>query len=108
MILILENFFPFSTLKITMCSVKDQDLQFQDTILACWHTPDNNHGFHQSLCGAGGGGFMAVMTKKGNARAEIESLLAANGLNHCSVHEVQISHEGLTVTKGDRKIEIQM
>ena len=51
---------------------------------------------------------MAVMTKKGNARAEIESLLAANGLNHCSVHEVQISHEGLTVTKGDRKIEIQM
>ena len=51
---------------------------------------------------------MAVMTKKGNAREEIESVLAAAGLNHCTVHEVQISQEGLTVTKGDRKIEIQV
>ena len=51
--------------------------------------------------------FMAVIMKKGNAMAEIEFVVAAAGLNHCTVHEVQISCEGLTVVKGDRKIEIQ-
>ena len=52
--------------------------------------------------------FMAVIMKKGNARAEIKFVLAAAWLSHCTVHKVQISCEGLTVTKGDRKIEIQV
>ena len=49
---------------------------------------------------------MTVITKKGSAKAEVEGLLARNKLASCSVHEVQISREGLTVTKGDAPIEI--
>lgn len=65
------------------------------------------HCHGMSLCGAGGGGFMAVITKKRSAMSEVEGLLARNQLASCTVHEVQISHEGLTVTKGDVPIEIQ-
>ena len=61
---------------------------------------------YESLCGAGGGGFMTVITKKRSAKSEVEALLARNQLASCTVHEVQISHEGLTVTKGDVPIEI--
>ena len=60
----------------------------------------------QTLCGAGGGGFMAVITKKRGARSEVEDLLAKNRMEGCTVHEVQISREGLAVTKGDLPVKI--
>ena len=49
---------------------------------------------------------MTVITKKGSAKSEVEGLLAKNQLEGCTVHEVQISQEGLIVTRGDVPIEI--
>ena len=49
---------------------------------------------------------MAVITKKRGARSEVEDLLAKIRMEDCTVHEVQISREGLAVTKGDLPIKI--
>ena len=91
--------------------MRQYDFYLRQSHAGQWMTrserPYQNTFTFQSLCGAGGGGFMAVITKKRSAMSEVEGLLARNQLASCTVHEVQISHEGLTVTKGDVPIEIQ-
>jgi galactokinase/mevalonate kinase-like predicted kinase len=51
------------------------------------------------LCGAGGGGFMVVITREPNAVAVVNKVLAteltSGGM--MSVHAVQVCHEGMTL-----------
>ncbi|KAM4018042.1 L-fucose kinase isoform 2-T2 [Anomaloglossus baeobatrachus] len=56
------------------------------------------HVHGQSLAGAGGGGFLYILTKKPNQSGVLRSLLEKTpGLERCSVHCVQVETEPFTV-----------
>ena len=50
-----------------------------------------------SLAGAGGGGFMLLVTREANARAAVEAALVGEP---CTVHDVAIHEGGLQTTVG--------
>ncbi|XP_069757073.1 L-fucose kinase isoform X3 [Narcine bancroftii] len=53
----------------------------------------------QSLAGAGGGGFLYLLTKRPKQKVAIERILrASKGLGTFSVHEVEVDETGLTVS----------
>jgi fucokinase len=58
------------------------------------------HSFGMALAGAGGGGFMYVISKEPNARASMEAIVA--GLSQTptdvSFHDVKIDTEGLVLS----------
>jgi fucokinase len=51
--------------------------------------------YGQSLCGAGGGGFLVVVAKEGVTMADIAGAVAKH-TKKCSVHSVTIDNEGMT------------
>ncbi|KAM9301554.1 L-fucose kinase [Gastrophryne carolinensis] len=56
------------------------------------------HTHGQSLAGAGGGGFLYVLTKQAEQQAVIRSLLeSTQGLERCSVHAVQLDTRTFSV-----------
>ncbi|XP_044126407.1 L-fucose kinase [Bufo gargarizans] len=56
------------------------------------------HVHGQSLAGAGGGGFLYILTKEPNQRAILQSLLeGTQGLERCSIHTVQVETEAFAV-----------
>ncbi|XP_051884438.1 L-fucose kinase isoform X2 [Pristis pectinata] len=56
------------------------------------------HVHGQSLAGAGGGGFLYLLTRKPRQKEAIERILrASEGLGNFSVHEVEVDETGLTV-----------
>uniref|UniRef100_UPI00398EB101 L-fucose kinase isoform X2 n=1 Tax=Pristiophorus japonicus TaxID=55135 RepID=UPI00398EB101 len=56
------------------------------------------HVHGQSLAGAGGGGFLYLLTRKPRQKEEIERILrASEGLGNFNVHEVEVDVTGITV-----------
>ncbi|XP_072374710.1 L-fucose kinase isoform X2 [Scyliorhinus torazame] len=56
------------------------------------------HVHGQSLAGAGGGGFLYLLTKKPRQKEAIERILrASKGLGNFNVHEVEVDETGITV-----------
>ncbi|XP_038663039.1 L-fucose kinase isoform X2 [Scyliorhinus canicula] len=56
------------------------------------------HVHGQSLAGAGGGGFLYLLTKKPRQKEAIERILrASEGLGNFNVHEVEVDETGITV-----------
>ncbi|XP_075694364.1 LOW QUALITY PROTEIN: L-fucose kinase [Rhinoderma darwinii] len=56
------------------------------------------HVYGQSLAGAGGGGFLYILTKEPNQKDLLRSLLeGTQGLERCSVHTVQVETETFMV-----------
>ncbi|XP_075045508.1 LOW QUALITY PROTEIN: L-fucose kinase [Mixophyes fleayi] len=56
------------------------------------------HVYGQSLAGAGGGGFLYILTKEPEQRDVIQTLLEnTQGLERCSVHTVQVDTETFAV-----------
>ncbi|XP_072135383.1 L-fucose kinase isoform X1 [Mobula birostris] len=56
------------------------------------------HVYGQSLAGAGGGGFLYLLTRKPRQKEAIKRILTASeGLGNFSIHEVEIDETGLTV-----------
>ncbi|KAM3920648.1 L-fucose kinase [Leptodactylus fuscus] len=54
--------------------------------------------YGQSLAGAGGGGFLYILTKEPNQRDVLQSLLEkTQGLERCSIHTVQVETEAFKV-----------
>ncbi|XP_068115798.1 L-fucose kinase isoform X2 [Hyperolius riggenbachi] len=59
------------------------------------------HVYGQSLAGAGGGGFLYVLTKEAEQKGIIQSLLEnTQGLERCSVHSVQLDLQTFSVHQG--------
>uniref|UniRef100_A0A8C5R8R7 L-fucose kinase n=1 Tax=Leptobrachium leishanense TaxID=445787 RepID=A0A8C5R8R7_9ANUR len=57
----------------------------------------------QSLAGAGGGGFLYLLTKEPDQKEALQQLLEkTQGLGRCSVHSVQVSTQQFTVCRGER------
>ena len=50
-----------------------------------------------SLMGAGGGGFMLLVTRRPRAKAEVEALLARAGGAACEVYEAAVDVAGMEV-----------
>ncbi|XP_023369840.1 L-fucose kinase isoform X2 [Otolemur garnettii] len=56
------------------------------------------HVYGQSLAGAGGGGFLYVLTKEPRQKAALEMVLAnTEGLGNCSIHLVEVDTQGLSL-----------
>ncbi|XP_062922682.1 L-fucose kinase [Mobula hypostoma] len=56
------------------------------------------HVYGQSLAGAGGGGFLYLLTRKPRQKEAIKRILTASeGLGNFSIHEVEVDETGLTV-----------
>ncbi|XP_056381408.1 L-fucose kinase isoform X2 [Hyla sarda] len=56
------------------------------------------HVYGQSLAGAGGGGYLYILTKEPNQKDFLQSLLeTTQGLERCSIHTVQVETETFTV-----------
>ncbi|XP_078400065.1 L-fucose kinase isoform X2 [Cetorhinus maximus] len=56
------------------------------------------HVHGQSLAGAGGGGFLYLLTKKPRQKEALERILrASEGLGNFNVHEVEVDETGITV-----------
>ncbi|XP_069822471.1 L-fucose kinase isoform X2 [Dendropsophus ebraccatus] len=56
------------------------------------------HVYGQSLAGAGGGGYLYILTKEPNQRDILQSLLErTQGLERCSIHTVQLEKETFMV-----------
>lgn len=56
------------------------------------------HVYGTTLAGAGGGGFMYVLTKEANAMETVKSVLArVDGTNGISLHKATVDMEGMTV-----------
>ncbi|XP_078067282.1 L-fucose kinase isoform X2 [Mustelus asterias] len=64
------------------------------------------HVHGQSLAGAGGGGFLYLLTKKPRQKEAIERILrASEGLGNFSVHEVEVDETGITVSLSETEGE---
>ena len=61
---------------------------------ACWPTP------RASLAGAGGGGFLLVVTRRPDARADLQACLGKLCLPGITFHSVEVDEEGLVVARG--------
>lgn len=56
------------------------------------------HVYGQSLAGAGGGGFLYILTKEPNQRDVLQTILErTQGLERCSIHTVQVETENFMV-----------
>lgn len=56
------------------------------------------HVYGQSLAGAGGGGFLYILTKEPNQRDVLQTVLErTQGLERCSIHTVQVETENFMV-----------
>lgn len=56
------------------------------------------YAFGQSLAGAGGGGFLYLLTKEPRQKEVLEAVLAkVEGLGNYSVHLVQVDTQGLSL-----------
>ncbi|XP_067853740.1 L-fucose kinase [Heptranchias perlo] len=56
------------------------------------------HVHGQSLAGAGGGGFLYLLTRKPRQKEAIETILrASEGLGNFNVHEVEVDKTGITI-----------
>jgi len=57
------------------------------------------HAYGQSMAGAGGGGFMYVISKEPNASAQLEALVRAEvpGVEDIRFHDVEIDDVGLHI-----------
>jgi fucokinase len=57
------------------------------------------HAYGQSMAGAGGGGFMYVLTKQPNAAAEMEALVRAEvpGVEEVRFHQCEVDSIGLHI-----------
>ena len=59
------------------------------------------HAYGQSMAGAGGGGFMYVITKEADASARLEALVRAEiDVGDMTFHAGKIEREGMVVTRG--------
>ncbi|XP_071785812.1 L-fucose kinase-like [Asterias amurensis] len=58
--------------------------------------------YGQCLAGAGGGGFMYVMTKEPNAIGQVREILGSlEGLDDISIHTVELDHQGIEIEVED-------
>ena len=60
----------------------------------------------QSIAGAGGGGYMVLITRSPGAKPEIEHCLKKEGFKDVNVHNVTIDRDGVLLSIGGKNVEI--